>query len=205
MSAALSPICVEQLLRRGADANAPDAIARSPLARACQSPNAVSVQTLLDFGADPEGAAGSSTPLCLAAAADSPELCKMLLDAGAGLDRVSEAGFTAFGSAAGSGGVHALRFLAGRGADLDLVKAGSPPPLILSLMGGKTEAAIFILESGADPRRKADGVSALFWSDLLGNLVFSKKAKAIALALDERDDISGVAKLGVKASKRMPL
>lgn len=96
----------------------------TPLHLAAAFGGADAVRALIDLGADPNQRSRNAldnTPLhACVAISHSPEIVRMLLDAGADIDAAQHGGFTALHSAAFNGSTEVVRLLLERGANREL-------------------------------------------------------------------------------------
>ena len=184
------------LLDRGADANSRNRYGITPLAEAALNGNAVIAARLLDAGADANGALSEGdTPLMIASRAGSAATVKVLLERGAQLGaRDSWHGETALMWAAGENHAEVVRLLAKAGADLNVralafdwkditilpfesqLPAGGLTALLQAARQNSVEAAVALLEAGADPNLKDPrGVSPLRVAISNGHLDVAKE------------------------------
>jgi len=123
------------------------------------------VQMLLAAGARIDGRdrREHANVLDLAAARASPELVKLLLDAGAQVNASTRDGWTALHRAAGYGSVAVVGLLLDAGAKVDAVGSRGRTPLAEAIERSQaTDVAKLLLMRGADPnRRLSDGSSIL--------------------------------------------
>lgn len=113
---------VQQLLEKGADANAcEDTWGWTPLHNAVQAGRVDIVNLLLSHGADPHRRKkNGATPFIIAGIQGDVKLLEILLSCGADVNECDENGFTAFMEAAERGNAEALRFLFAKGANVNL-------------------------------------------------------------------------------------
>lgn len=155
---------VEYLLSKGANVNARDtqsketaltnAVKRShtEIVKALIAAKAdVSLRDMFDFNA-----------FTSAVAAGNQEIAGMLLDAGAKVGD-GASGLTPLAFAVSSGNVEMIRFLAGRGADLDQgAKKGEQTALISAILAAQVEAVKTLIELKANVNTKMkDGTTPL--------------------------------------------
>jgi len=96
-----------------------------------------------------------------AARAGDPARMTALLAAGADANIADRQGATALLQATLSGCSPCLRLLVERGAKADTSSVDSLTPLAVAVAGGDAEAAAILLDAGADPNRKANGLPPL--------------------------------------------
>ena len=160
---------VQELLERGADANATNRYGMSALYQASRVGDAAMIATLLEHGADanaamPEG----DTPLMLAARSGSVVATRQLLDAGADVDATeSFHGETALVWAAGENHADIVDLLIERGANIDHVTTeftwdltqagvsselprGGLQPLTHAVRENSLDSAQLLIDAGAD-------------------------------------------------------
>ncbi len=111
------------------------------------------------------------TPLMWAARGGQPMMVKHLLERGADVDAVDSSGQTALHWAAWRGDTASIEALLTAGAAVDALSDatktnGGMTPLACTILGGppRRDAAIVLLDAGADTRTKAGGVSLMFWT-----------------------------------------
>jgi ankyrin repeat protein len=132
----------------------------SPVAGAAELHDAVKandlqhVQALISSGANVNELDLYGTPLHIAAARDSVEIAKVLIDAGADLE--AEAGGSQnkghpLHTAAAADQVAVAALLIERGAKVDARDSKGRTPLIVAASYGHAQLAELLLESGADP------------------------------------------------------
>ena len=154
---------VERLLAGGADAGAARTSGLTPLMTAARTGNAAVVEALLDHGADVNAVTAEtrSTALMWAIAAPHPDAVRLLLERGADPTLETAAGFTPLMFATRNGDVATGRALLAAGVDVNAPGSDGTHVLPLAVIAGQAAFAHFLLEQGADPDRRAGGVSAL--------------------------------------------
>ena len=141
---------VVQLLRADADPNIFAADGRGPLHVAVELGETELVKTLIAHGADPnEAAEGGGVPAILAT--DDRAMLELMLRKGG---RIDAAGgpkqFQRIHVAAAQGDIPTMRYLLGKGADVDALTAGGDTPLHVAAYNGHVDAVRFLLGRGAD-------------------------------------------------------
>jgi ankyrin repeat protein len=131
---------VDLLLRAGARAAAENRYGATPLALAAANGNAAVVASLLNGGADPNGAwPGGETVLMSAARAGRLDAVRLLLSHGADVNaREQTRGQTALMWAAAEGHAEVIRALVTAGASMEAVSHGPPVPKDSPAENGKT-------------------------------------------------------------------
>ena len=146
---------VRDLLRGGADVNAPQGDGMTALHWAAERGDEVLCEVLLYAGArvDAGTRIGHYTPLHLAARAASVPVIEMLL--GAGSDpgaATTNSGATPLHLAAAAGDPRVIEVLAGAGADVNAREAAwGQTPLIFAAAANRVAAIDALLAAGADP------------------------------------------------------
>jgi len=187
---------VEQLLREGADVNAPDP-AGTPLQWALCANQESIARLLLENGADPnvEGAAASplltatiggntmvikllldhgadpnrgdrSTPLVAAAWKENLEIIELLLEYGADPNLTTSDGTAPLHEAASKGHLEIARRLVEHGADVNAVTMAGKPPIHFALVGNHSTLAAYLRARGAAPGEIAPIADLLASADL---------------------------------------
>lgn len=115
------------------------------------------VMAFLDAGmnADSSEPLRGSTPLINAAANGHVGIAKVILNAGAVVDKPDAFGCTALTSAAYAGRVVMVRLLLDAGANARAHSARCVPPLIAGIMSGKDEVVAMLLSANANPMATA--------------------------------------------------
>ena len=171
-------------------AGVPTPINEAPFARALRAQDVAAIKLMLDKGANPSAPVAGSLPLALAmgagggrgfaggfgaapAASASGDrtpatAVASLLDAGADLNAVNDAGETALHTAAQTGNVAMIRLFAQRGAKLDAQNKAGFTPLDLAMGKGAPPAAAALEaaealrpDAAADRRTTAQAIAAL--------------------------------------------
>jgi uncharacterized protein len=169
---------ITALVENGSDVNAKDAAkGETPLMFAAAYNRAEAVKLLLARGADP---AATTTIVDLAALTAPEEESMARLRGGAGPGRVdipgatrsyrynelisSQGGMSALHFAARQGFTETVKALVEGGADLNQPNAGDrTTPLLIAIINGHFDLAMWLLEQGADPTRAAfNGVTPLY-------------------------------------------
>jgi uncharacterized protein len=179
---------IELLLKAGANPDTSLAEGETVLMRAARTGNPEAVKVLLDHGADANHKESSlgETALMWAAAEDNAAAVRVLLDHGADPDvrsvlttfpkanvaRTANAlvsvvmprgGWTALMYGARRGSTDAVRVLAERGADLNVVDPDGTDALIYAIINAHYDAAAVLLEKGANPNlADSRGMAALY-------------------------------------------
>jgi cytohesin len=163
---------IERLIAAGADVAAQNEFGASALTEAAILGSTPVIKALLDAGADPntENPEGE-TPLMVVARTGNVEAAGLLLDAGADINAKEDwGGQSALMWAAAQSQPEMVKFLAGKGADLDargvirqwerkIIKEPRPKdmnkggftPLLYAAREGCLECARHLVEAGADP------------------------------------------------------
>lgn len=177
---------VRLLLKAGANPNTPIATGETPLMTCAKTGSADAVRSLVEYGArvDVQESAERQTALMWAAAERHPEVVQALIEAHANLTARSKAGFTAIHFAARVGDIESMKELLAAGVDVNILtqteggpnrvvsQLGIPKavggngytPLLVAAMRGQVDAALFLLDHGADPNNEAAGLTPLHWA-----------------------------------------
>jgi ankyrin repeat protein len=157
---------VKMLLDADAHPNIPDDNGNTALRMAAAAQHAGAVRVLLEGGADCEGGTYCSgvTPLHRAAAQDATDIVKLLLDAGANVNAVSDLNqqpiHFAVDTTLAGGAPNATRMLLQAGSDVD----GSPKsirPLYYAVWHGHEQTVQALLEARADPTGAERGLGGM--------------------------------------------
>lgn len=176
---------VRSLLKSGANPNTPIATGETPLMTCARSGSADAVRMLVEYGAavntkDPTG----QTALMWAAAERHPDVVKALIDAHADLKANTKQGFTAIHFAARVGDLESVQELLAAGVDVNILTqteggtnrvtnflgisktVGSLgyTPLLVAVVRGQVDLALWLLDHGADPNNIAAGFTSLHWA-----------------------------------------
>jgi uncharacterized protein len=152
----------------------PRAAAESlPLIEAVKRHDRVSVNALLDRGADVSAAEGDgSTALHWAAQGDDLEMLGVLLDAGASPRAATRFAVTPLELAAANGSAAAIERLVQAGADPNAASREGQTPLMTAALNGRADAVRALLAHGAhvDAAEAYKGQTALMWAAGEGNV-----------------------------------
>jgi len=132
----------------------PTAQACHPLHDAVKADNIVLVKLRLTEGADVNEVDLFGTPLHYAAARNSADIAKVLIDAGANLEAeaaASQKRAHPLHSAALANAVRAAELLISRGAQVDALDAEDSTPLSVAASNGNADVAEVLLKAGANP------------------------------------------------------
>jgi len=147
-------------------------------------------RALIAAGADPNAShADEWLPLHVAALEETPEITRLLLDAGADIAaRCGKGRWTALHIAVSYGHEQTARLLLERGADIE-AKAGKDfRPLHVAAYCGRANTVGLLLDHGADANAVAeDGRNAAAWAERQGHEeTVQEIAKAISLRHADR-------------------
>lgn len=155
-----SPPAIAAALRGGADVDDTDDVGRPLLHVAAQLGHAAALGELLDSGAYPDAVDRiGQTALMVAARLGRAALVAPLIDAGADVNHRAEPSglaMTALHQAAAGGATAIVAALIAAGAELDATDTRGRTPLRWAVDHGMTDAAIALLEAGADATIPAD-------------------------------------------------
>jgi hypothetical protein len=137
----------------GADANAADALGRTPVWIAARGGHTQTVLVLLlEFGADVNAAdENGRTPVFAAAANGDTEMVRTLVLCDADVSAADENGRTPVFAAAANGHTQTVRALAARGADESAADENGWTPVFAAAANGHTATVVELCERGADP------------------------------------------------------
>src|SRR5262245_27618580 len=151
------------LLKAGANPNAAQTSGLTPLMVAARTGNVAVVQALVARGADVNARTASTgtTALMWAVTSRHHEILRTLIAAGADVHVSSHKGFTPLLWAARAGDIDAAKMLLAAGARVNDPGSEGTQALPLAIVYGRDQFAAFLLEQGADPNGRINGVSAL--------------------------------------------
>jgi len=159
---------VRQLVRAGADVNAPQGDGMSALHWAAERGDAELTRLLVYAGAHVEAGTriGRYTPLHLASRQARREVAQVLLEAGANpMARSTNSGATPLHLAAASGDRNIVSAMLAKGADPNATEgAWEQTPLIFAAANNRADAIRELLAAGADPDRAALAVDVREWA-----------------------------------------
>ena len=152
---------VQELLKRGFDANTLDQKGLSGLYLALAEPSPKVAQVLIDWSKTNVNKLNrkGESPLMMAAIKGYPEFAKKLIARDAD---VNKTGWTPLHYAASSGQLVIMAMLIERNAYIDAESPNGTTPLMMAAMYGSTAAVKLLLQEGADPQIKNQlGLTAL--------------------------------------------
>lgn len=181
---------VRLLLKSGANPNTPIATGETPLMTCAKTGSVDAIRMLIEYGAnanakEPEQ---NQTALMWASAENHPDAVKALIEAHADLTAHSRQGFTALHFAARQGDLDIVKLLLAAGVDVNILtqpdsaaadpapaRTSGPPtgrtapaagytPLLVAVMRGRIDLALYLLDHGADPNIGAAGFTPLHWA-----------------------------------------
>ena len=177
---------VRSLLKSGANPNTPVATGEAPLMTCAKTGSADAVRMLIEYGAavNAKEPTQNQTALMWAAAERHPDVVKAFIDAHADLTANSKQGFTPIHFAARVGDLESVKLLLAAGVDVNILThaegaanrvtsqlgiaktAGTLgyTPLLVAVMRGQVELALYLLDHGADPNNIAGGLTPLHWA-----------------------------------------
>lgn len=177
---------VHALLKAGANPNTPIATGETPLMTCARSGSAGAVRMLVEFGAAVNATEPrqNQTALMWAAAERHADVVQALIDAHADLTAHSKQGFTAIHFAARVGDLETVKVLLSAGVDINILTQvegqqnrvsnflgiaktnGSLgyTPLLVAVVRGQIDLAMYLLDHGADPNNLAAGFTPLHWA-----------------------------------------
>lgn len=169
---------------------ASDRSADPALHRAVAAADAGTVEALLKAGLDQETDVDQQnwlgeTPLHLAAARGSPELCNLLLRYGANPNAITHSNLTPLMSAVAAGELGAVRLLTSICAALEAPTPGSCSALEVALIHGHMEIAEFLWQHGADIEAKD---SDRQYRTLIYRMAEAGKAPAVKFLIEKLVD-----------------
>jgi ankyrin repeat protein len=177
---------VRSLLKSGANPNTPIATGEPPLMTCARSGSADAVRMLIEYGAavNAKEPSEGQTALMWAAAERHPDVVKAFIDAHADLKANTKHGFTAIHFAAREGDVESIKLLLAAGVDINFLTYAEGQanritnflgisktvgdfgytPLLVAVVRGRVETALWLLDHGADPNSLAGGFTPLHWA-----------------------------------------
>ena len=182
-----NPALVRLLLKSQANPNAPNATGETPLMTCAKTGTTNAVRLLVEYGAkvDATEPSQNQTALMWAVSEHHPDTVKALIDSHANLAAKTKQGFTAMHFAARVGDLDSVKLFLAAGVDVNIqTQAANPPkrdisntlgfpkssgtsgytPLLVAVMRGQVDLAIWLLDHGADPNIMAAGLNPLHWA-----------------------------------------
>ena len=176
---------VRLLLKSRANPNTPIATGETPLMTCAKSGSADAVRMLVEYGAavNAKEPKQNQTALMWAAAEHHPDVVKALIEAHSDLKANTKQGFTALHFAAREGDLETVKLLLAAGVDVNIlthVEGGTNrvtaqlgiaktvgalgyTPLLVAVLRGHVELALYLLDHGADPNILEAGFTPLHW------------------------------------------
>ena len=177
---------VRLLLKSGANPNSAIATGETPLMTCAKSGAADAVRMLVEYGAtvNAKEPSENQTALMWAAAERHPDVMRALIEAHADLQANTKQGFTALHFAARVGDLESVKLLLAAGVDVNLLThtAGGAnrvtnqlgiaktvgtigyTPLLVAVVRGQVDLALYLMDHGADPNILAAGYTPLHWA-----------------------------------------
>jgi len=177
---------VRLLLKSGANPNTTVATGETPLMTCAKSGAADAVRMLVEYGAavNAKEPAANQTALMWAAAERHPDVAKALIEAHADLQANTRQGFTALHFAARVGDLESVKLLLAAGVDVNLLTHSTSvanrinnqlgigktvgtigyTPLLVAVVRGQVDLALYLLDHAADPNILAAGYTPLHWA-----------------------------------------
>lgn len=154
---------VTTLLNAKANPNIAQTSGATPLIAAIRVGNEEIVRTLIARGANVNAAtvANKFTPLMWAIADGQTEMAAALLDARADIHAVTSDGFSALTIAARNGDIDIAKRLIAGGLPVNETGPNRIHALPYAALSNQDAFAVFLLEQGADPNARLEGVTAL--------------------------------------------
>src|SRR5581483_8343489 len=163
------------------------ATGETPLMTCARSGAADAVRLLVEYGAavNAKEPKQNQTPLMWAAAERHPDTVQALIEAHADLKATSKQGFTAIHFAARVCDLESVKLLLAAGVDINILtqtadgaanrvtnQLGIPKtqgtigytPLLVAVVRGQVDLALYLLDHGADPNILAAGYTPLHWA-----------------------------------------
>jgi len=179
-------VFVRLLLKSGANPNTPIATGETPLMTCAKTGATDAVRILIEYGAavNAKEPGENQTALMWAAAEHHPDVVQALIDAHADLTAHTKQGFSAIHFAARKGDVQSIQELLAAGVDVNFltqvegeknrvthflgisktIGAFGYTPLLVAVVRGQTDTALWLLDHGADPNNNAAGFTPLHWA-----------------------------------------
>jgi len=177
---------VRILLKAGANPNTAIATGETPLMICAKSGSADAVRILVEYGAavNTREPLQNQTALMWAAAERHPDVVKALIEAHSDPKAHSKQGFTAIHFAARVGDLESVKLLVAAGVDVNFqtqTEGGANritnqlgisktvgtigyTPLLVAVVRGQVDLALYLLDHGADPNILAAGYTPLHWA-----------------------------------------
>lgn len=177
---------VRSLLKSGANPNTPIATGETPLLTCARAGSVDAVRILIEYGAavNAKEPKENQTALMWAAAEHHPDVVQALIDAHADLTAHSKQGFTAMHFAARVGDLETVKVLLAAGVDVNIqtqteggenrvssflgisktIGSLGYTPLLVAVVRGQIDLALWLLDHGADPNIMAAGFTPLHWA-----------------------------------------
>jgi len=177
---------VRALLKSGANPNTAIATGETPLMTCSRSGTVDGVRILIEYGAavNAKEPKENQTALMWAAAERHPDVVKALIDAHADLKAHTKEGFTAIHFAAREGDLETVKVLLAAGVDVNFLTYAEGTtnhvrsflgvsktvgtfgytPLLVAVVRGQVDLALWLLDHGADPNNMAAGFTPLHWA-----------------------------------------
>jgi ankyrin repeat protein len=177
---------VRLLLKSGAHPNLAVATGETPLMTCAKSGSVDAVRILIEYGAaiNAKEPSQNQTALMWAAAEHHPDVVQSLIEAHADLKANTKQGFTAIHFAAREGDLESVKALLAAGVDINIQtqteggenrvtsQLGIPKtvgtlgytPLLVAVVRGQVDLALYLLDHGADPNNIAGGFTPLHWA-----------------------------------------